>query len=1000
VARTHCRRCGIRIADRQGYCVRCLVELGLEYSNEGSEPADESVSEEPAGEESGREPKKRAGVLLEGGARFGPYEVIAPLGAGGMGEVYLAEDARLGRKVALKVLREELARRPDHQKRFEREARLLASLSHPNIAALYGLEESAGVRALVLELIEGPTLHERIDGRPMRPLDAARIAHQIAEALEAAHARGVLHRDLKPSNIKLSPDGAVKVLDFGLAKILEPESQAPDFSETPTAGDSTQAGVIIGTAPYMSPEQVRGEMLDLRTDIWAFGCVLYEMLTGRPAFSGKTTTDVAAAILEREPDWGLLPAGTPARLVLLLERALGKDPRRRLQHIGDARVELEEVLEGRGGSEPGVTPGRRRFSFRLVALWLAPLSLVVSIILFWNGGPTAPPRQPQRLTIVLPDEVELVTGATSDLLTLTPDGKTLLFAGRSVNGDPEQRSRRLYVRRFGSFEAEAVPGTDEFSGLAISPDGIRGATTVPVESGSSARDFATFALSGGASPVRIAASPDQIDRSLAWLSDDTLVFKTLGPLTLHPLTTEGENRRTVELPGVSGGNTPWTSLGDPLPDGRHLLLYDIDSEDVMKLILIDVETGQSRLLLKNAYPAHMLTRDILLFSRRQTLLAVRFDPDRLEPVGAPVAVLEGLPDIRVFRHGQFTARNGTLAYALADPDPRNYRIRILSRDGTISSWDEEPRLYHTLVLSPDGKRVAAGVFGMRRYLYDPPMLGEVARRQLHALSKGPEDGDCYSPAFSPDGRLLAYRCSRGIGEGSSGGIYLRPADGRRIAEKILDLTDDGIVNWPSIVFSADSSMIMIREHTQGSSPWLSLPVASPPTDTESLDVFLPMDVDARDLQFSPDGSFIVYASEREGVPMVYVRTVSPEDGLGEEMRLSFPSGRLPRLRTGRAGPEQEVVYISEDAASGSSRLMSVHVRSVGRLTVSEPIPIPGGSLDETRLFAPRYSVLPDGRIIFVQSPPTPEGTDRIQIILDFDVEVRRKLAEMERGSAP
>lgn len=1018
MAQAPCRRCGAEIAEGFEYCVRCLVELGLEHAESAPERLAEPEPADPARdgrdpdvvEGPGRDRGKRPPASPEKGARFGPYEVIAPLGAGGMGEVYLAEDARLDRKVALKILRGELARKQDHLKRFEREARLLASLSHPNIAALYGLEESAGVRALVLELIDGPTLRERIEGRPMRPPEAARIARQIAEALESAHARGILHRDLKPTNIKVTPEGSVKVLDFGLAKILEPESTAAGASEVPTVGESTQAGVIMGTVPYMSPEQIRGEPLDFRTDNWAFGCVLYEMLTGRAAFSGKTTTDIAAAILEREPDWSRFPRSTPAGLVRLVRRSLEKDPRRRIQHIGDARAELEEILEGRGEPESLVPPAGSRFSFRSASLWSGKVSpwalgaalslLVVLAVLLWPRGPTEPPRQTQRVTIVLPEGVTLVEGSASYPLTLTPDGETLLFAGRSATGDPEERSRKLYLRRIDSFEPEAVPGTDEFEGLAISPHGSRGATTVPVESGSSLRDLATFALAGGSSPVRIAAFPEQVDHSLAWLPDDTLVFRTLTPLMLHLLTAEGETRRTVEPSGIAGGNTPWTSLGDPLPGGRHLFLYDIDSEDVMKLFLLDVATGESRLLMENAYPAHMLTRDILLFSRRQTLLAVRFDQDRLETVGAPVAVLEDLPDTRVLRHGQFAAKNGTVAYALANPTPRDYRIRILSRDGSISAWDEEKRIYHTLVLSPDGKRIAAGVFGMRKYLDDPPMIGEVDRPELRTLSKGPEEGDCYSPAFSPDGRLLAYRCSRGVGEGSSGGIYLRSADGRGTAEKILDLTDDGIVNWSSLAFSADSSRMMIRKHTKGPSPWLSLPVAAPAADPEKLDVFLPMDVNARDLQFSPDGTFIVYAAEREGSSTVYARPISPDGGLGEEIRLSPQGGSQPRLRTGPAGLEQEVVYVSEEASSGSPQLMSVRVRSGSRLTVSEPAAITGGSVDDMRILGPRHAVLPDGGIIFVQSPPEPEGPDRIQVILNFDVEVRRKLEEMEDERMP
>jgi len=300
-------------------------------------------------------------------------------------------------------------------------------------------------------------------------------------------------------------------------------------------------------------------------------------------------------------------------------------------------------------------------------------------------------------------------------------------------------------------------------------------------------------------------------------------------------------------------------------------------------------------------------------------------------------------------------------------------------------------------LSPDGRRIAAGVFGMRSWLDEPPMIGEVGRQHLRALAKGSEERNCYSPAFSPDGRFLAYRCSDGIGEVSSGGIYLRPADGRGAAEKILHLHDNA-VNWASsVVFSADSSRLLVREQTAGPSPWLSLAVPAGAADAESLESFLPAEVDARDLQFAPGGKFIVYSSRRNGVPVVFARMVAPGGGPGEEIRLSPRSGREPRLRTGPPEVEQEVVYITDDPEPGSPRIMSVRVRSGGKLTVTPPSAIPGGSVDEMRLLGPRYSVLPDGSIFFVQSPPDPEGPSRIQIILNFDVEVRRKLELVERG---
>src|SRR5919108_1334465 len=281
--------------------------------------------------------------MIATGTRIGAYEVVALIGAGGMGEVYRARDTRLNRDVALKVLPELFARDLDRLARFRREAQLLASLNHPNIAAIYGFEESNGVRALVLELVEGPTLADRIAEGPIPLNEALPIARQVAEALEAAHEQGIVHRDLKPSNIQVRADGTVKVLDFGLAKALERDEVQADISQSPTITvDGTRAGVLLGTAAYMSPEQARGRAVDKRTDVWAFGCVLYEMLTGRAVFARNTTSDAIAAILEREPDWSHLPALTPQRVHRVLRRCLQKDSRRRFRDIGDARLELED----------------------------------------------------------------------------------------------------------------------------------------------------------------------------------------------------------------------------------------------------------------------------------------------------------------------------------------------------------------------------------------------------------------------------------------------------------------------------------------------------------------------------------------------------------------------------------------------------------------------------------------------------------------------------------
>src|SRR5881396_2201360 len=427
-------------------------------------------------------------MVLKPGAHLGPYEILAPPGAGGMGEVYRARDTRLGREVALKVLPAAVANDAERMERFQREAQTLATLNHPNIASIYGLEESGGVRALVMELVEGPTLAERIAGGsvgaglapPARaqqaaplPLDEALgIAKQIAEALEAAHERGIIHRDLKPANIKVTEGGTVKVLDFGLAKAFNPQDSAANLNQTnsPTLGiAATQAGVILGTAAYMSPEQARGKPVDKRTDIWSFGCVLYETLTGRQAFAAETVSDTIAAILDRDPDWQALPVATPTKILDLLRRCLQKDVTHRLRDIGDARIEIEEALDpsraipviGAVLAEPRSARRRRAITWSLAAL--AALS---SGALVWSllRAPAPRERPIARVVVPLPPADRLALGVTP-AVALSPDGSRLVYIANHSG------AQQLYVRPIDRLEATAIPGTEGAETPFFSPDG-------------------------------------------------------------------------------------------------------------------------------------------------------------------------------------------------------------------------------------------------------------------------------------------------------------------------------------------------------------------------------------------------------------------------------------------------------------------------------------------------------------------------------------------------
>ncbi len=450
-------------ADRPAYLDQACTESSLRREVESliaaHEQGDSSFMEYPS-VESG---------ALKRGAKLGPYEILAPLGAGGMGEVYQAVDTKLGRHVAIKVLPVAFVHDTERLARFQREARMLASLNHPNIATIHGLEQSDSVNYLVMELVPGQTLAERVNGSALRIEEALKVAGQIAEALEAAHEKGVIHRDLKPANVKVTPEGRVKVLDFGLAKALAGDSSLdPSDAPTPTAM-GTEEGRILGTPAYMSPEQARGKAVDKRTDIWAFGCVLYELLTARQAFRGETVSDTIATVLEREPDLQLLPPATPAQMRNLLRRCLHKDPQHRLRDIGDARIEIEEASAAPAMAEPTAAAQSVGVRWRGAPLWGGAILLLAAIagIAIWNRESSSPivSGPVSRIAITLPPGQPLAGLEIGLAVALSPDGTRLVYAARQ--GGIQQ----LYLRPLAGLEAQPIPGTEGATEPFFSPDG-------------------------------------------------------------------------------------------------------------------------------------------------------------------------------------------------------------------------------------------------------------------------------------------------------------------------------------------------------------------------------------------------------------------------------------------------------------------------------------------------------------------------------------------------
>ncbi len=602
-------------------------------------------------------------MTLEAGTNLGPYEILSPLGAGDMGEVYRARDSKLSREVAIKVLPEEFTQHPEKLARFEREARLLAALNHPGIATLHGLEEAEGKPFLVMELIEGETLAERIARGPFPVDEALAVAQQIAEALEAAHEKGVIHRDLKPANIKVDPEGQVKVLDFGLAKAFAEETPESDASFSPTLSrEATQAGVILGTAAYMSPEQAKGKTVDKRTDIFSFGIVLFEMLTGKKAFAGEDVSDVLAAILRSEPDWGLLPAGVSPAVVKLLRRCLAKDRKDRLRDIGDARLELQDVA-ARGSAEAdsaGTGDSRRLVS--MVGVGALILGAVLASAFWWQASEGARDPRVRRLGITVQ--------SGGGRFAVSGDGRRIVYVSVRPDG-----TRVLLVREMDGLEPREIAGTERAGRPVFSPDGEEIVFHVPRSGGRPTGSLMRVRLDGGR-PLEIVPGVGAMRwAGLDWGPDDTVVFSTGG-----------------DRPGLAGGLARvaagggearlLTSLDDEkgeryhlephfLPGGKSVLFSVVLETGDQHSEVLSLETRERERLEGVGPYARYLPSGHLVYPSEEALIAVPFDLDARERVGRErvleVEIARGVDAWRPITPPRFDwARDGTLVYAPAD----------------------------------------------------------------------------------------------------------------------------------------------------------------------------------------------------------------------------------------------------------------------------------------------------------------------------------------------
>ena len=925
------------------------------------------------------------------GQRLGPYEIKSMLGAGGMGAVYRARDTRLGRDVAIKILPEAFIADADRRARFDREARMLAALSHPHIGAIYGLEEREGLHGLVLELIEGESLAERLArGTGLTLGEALHIARQIADALEAAHEKTIVHRDLKPANILLQ--GAlghtplVKVVDFGLAKVDRDEA-VYDQTHSPTISiGRTTEGVILGTAGSMSPEQARGKLVDKRTDIWAFGCVLFEMLTGRKAFEGETVSDTIALILEREPDWSALPETTPTAIRRLLQRCLEKDPKRRLHDIADARIEIDEAsrepsgLSAATGSIAGERPALALATARTI--WALAGAAVVLVVLgtvaglMWQRTRVTFPRPSlARLMITLPAAQALEKGRLPPV-ALSADGKLLVYAA-AVNGGRTQ----LYLRPLDALEARPIPATEGASAPFFSPDG---------------RWLAFFAngllkrvsIAGGVALTICEAPPIW---SATWGESETIVFATtLAASGLWRVSANGgEPAQLTKL------KEDETQHGYPqlLPGGTQLL-FSVRRKNSWQLALLSLKSGEWRLL-GNGRPigegAQYVPSGHLVYAQSGGLVATPFDPAVGTLDQPPVPLLEHLETSR-FGGAYFAvaASAGTLVYVPAGTTVTERTLVRVDRDGRVAPLIETRAGYEDPVFSPDGRHIAvtiASETGSDVWILD---LERATRSRLTAGGTGA------FPVWAPDGSKVAFQSTAP----GSWNLFWKPVDGRSEAQPLLSGADPSSGrSWPntgadllpgtlptlsgaSPQFPASWSPdgVTLAFHERKPDGERDIWVVSPGRDPVP---FLLTPFDERSPRFSPDGKWITYVSDEAGRNDVYVQ---PFPGPGSKWLVSTEGGIDPVWsKDGR-----ELFYRQGD------QLMVVSVAAKGEFSAGRP-----RRLFEIRFDAsdngPNYDVSRDGQwFVMPRSDRGPAATE-LHLVLNWFAEVTARTAAANAG---
>jgi serine/threonine-protein kinase len=909
------------------------------------------------------------------GRTLGHYRITAKLGEGGMGEVYRANDERLDRNVAIKVLSEEVAGDPHRLARFEREAILLASLNHPNIATLHGLEEEDGRRFLVMELVEGEDLAGVLVRGAIRVDEALAISLQIAKALEMAHEHSIVHRDLKPANVMVSSEGLVKVLDFGIAKAFDPEASSASSPESvvksPTLTASmTRAGTLLGTAAYMSPEQARGKAVDKRADIWAFGCVLWEMLTGTRAFAGTTSTDTLAAIIKDDPDWDVLPAETPAPVRRLLRRCLTKDSRDRLHDIADARIVLQSLLIGDFYGDESAASTPIRAGWRTWLLWgLTAVVAALAVAILIGALRTPSPGAVTKMLVGVEPADWLGSVArgrwTSEsqrlsrtAMALSPDGRHLVYSAGDDSGS------RLFLREMDETQASPITGTEGGVGPFFSPDG----------------EWIGFWADGTLKKVRTDGSPPvslcdapYAPYGASWGPSNTIVF---GPYEGGILRVTADGGEPAEITVLAEGEFRHCHP-QILANGDSLLFTvrrrEIGHWDETTIVAQSLKTGERKILVENGADSRYAVTGHLVFTRLGALMAAPFDPKRLEVMGGTVVVLESVrqgvngdnSSLHTFS-GQFNfSTSGTLVHVPGGvwSDRKNSLVWV-DRKGRVKPFPVPPGPYVFPRLSPDGTRVAIQKDG-----FEPADIWvyEISRGALTRLTF--EEGRESAPLWTPDGARITFSSDRS-GRNS---IYWIPADGSGTAKRLSTREGAYPASW-----SPDGQVLAIAQ-INDTDQW-EIWTLRPEGEAQP---FIESPFGDRWPTFSPDGRWLAYASSLSGRIETYV---TPYPGPGPRIQISTDGGASPAwTQNGR-----ELFFSGPRNSDGTRSMWAADITTEPSFSAGKPREL--FRLDFVSTNPVRnYDVTPDGQMfLMIKKGPQPdEPVTQLHVTLNWFEELKR-----------